>query len=569
MTRHELGKSAAIVLITSHAQAMLPEERAHRTTILDLLRVLQRETRGAQTYAIGAALLTGIARGGLLASFNAAAAAGRHFDPRLLAMFLGTLCVYLVASFEASRTADIIVRMYEQKMRLRIGRKLLNTPLRAIEALDPGKVFAYIGMEVERIASACRNFILCFQSSVILVFALGYLLWLSFPGFIATLITIIISAGAFLAQENRANERLARARAKETEYYDVLYDLVHGFKELKLGRPEQQGIRTHLRAVSDEARGLGTAAQRLFRLGELTSQAFTFGLIGVLLFALPLVHSSDTVSAYQLLATILFAIAPAEQLISAIPDFSRASVSLDNVARLERQLEYQTDPREAENTEPPLSEFSTIELRSVQFEFQSANPKESFNLGPIDLVINRGEILLVCGGNGAGKTTLLKLITGLYRPTSGEILIDGIALPASDYGRYRELFAAVFADVHLMRRVYGLDRIDPETVAELLSTLQLSHKTAFEDGRFSSLDLSAGQRKRLAYAISRMRERQIYVFDEFAADQDPEFRRFFYTELLPGLKRQGKTVIAVTHDDRWFGAGDRLAKLDYGRIVGA
>jgi putative ATP-binding cassette transporter len=132
---------------------------------------------------------------------------------------------------------------------------------------------------------------------------------------------------------------------------------------------------------------------------------------------------------------------------------------------------------------------------------------------------------------------------------------------------YRELFGVIFSDPHLMKRLYGLDHLDPQTVKTLLTELELDRKTSLQDGRFSSTRLSAGQRKRLAYAISRLRDRQIYIFDEFAADQDPQFRTFFYTVLLPRLKSEGKTVIAVTHDERWFGAGDRLVKLEYGKLI--
>src|SRR5262249_16967786 len=157
-------------------------------------------------------------------------------------------------------------------------------------------------------------------------------------------------------------------------------------------------------------------------------------------------------------------------------------------------------------------------------------------LGPIDLVLNQGETLFICGGNGAGKTTLLKLLTGLYQPTAGKLSVDGKDVIESDYPRYREMFAAVFSDFYLFRRLYGLQNPDPDVVDELLTMLQIREKTKLKDGAFTTINLSSGQRKRLAYAISRLSDRQIYIFDEFAADQDPGFRHYFYSELLPELK---------------------------------
>jgi putative ATP-binding cassette transporter len=203
----------------------------------------------------------------------------------------------------------------------------------------------------------------------------------------------------------------------------------------------------------------------------------------------------------------------------------------------------------------------------VRFEFRSAMAEENFDLGPLDLSLKRGEILLICGGNGAGKTTLLKLLAGLYHPASGQVLVDGKPMDGVRGAGYRELFAVIFSDPYLMRRLYGLGELNPDTVKTLLKELELDRKTRLSGRRFTATRLSAGQRKRLAYAINRLRDRQVYVFDEFAADQDPQFRQYFYTVLLPRLKAQGKTVVAVTHDERWFGAGDRLVKLEYGRIV--
>ena len=90
---------------------------------------------------------------------------------------------------------------------------------------------------------------------------------------------------------------------------------------------------------------------------------------------------------------------------------------------------------------------------------------------------------------------------------------------------------------------------------------------SYADGRFSTLDLSTGQRKRLAMVAALLDDKPIYIFDEWAADQDPGFRRYFYEGLLGELKARGKTVLAVTHDDRYFGVADRVVKRGEGGVV--
>jgi putative ATP-binding cassette transporter len=190
-------------------------------------------------------------------------------------------------------------------------------------------------------------------------------------------------------------------------------------------------------------------------------------------------------------------------------------------------------------------------------------------VGPLDLEAHAGEILFIVGGNGSGKSTLLKTLTGLYHPHSGAITLDDTLIGQENATWYRSHFAAVFSEYHLFERLYGLYDMEPERVRELLVTMQISDKTSFEGARFTTLDLSQGQRKRLALLVAILENRPILVLDEWAADQDPSFRRYFYEELLPQLKREGRTVIAVTHDDKYFNVADRVVKMEYGEIVPA
>jgi putative ATP-binding cassette transporter len=177
-------------------------------------------------------------------------------------------------------------------------------------------------------------------------------------------------------------------------------------------------------------------------------------------------------------------------------------------------------------------------------------------------------MVFIVGGNGAGKSTLLKLLTGLYHPEQGALLLDGRVLAAEDYPAYRSLFTSVFTDFHLFDRLYGLDDLDPATVNHWLRVLEMDHKTRYADGGFTNLDLSTGQKKRLAFIAAVLKNRPICVFDELAADQDPAFRQRFYEEILPGLKAQGRTLVCVSHDDRYFHVADRVLTMRDGRLAG-
>jgi putative ATP-binding cassette transporter len=209
--------------------------------------------------------------------------------------------------------------------------------------------------------------------------------------------------------------------------------------------------------------------------------------------------------------------------------------------------------------------FDDLKLENISFRYHNNNDK--FIIGPINLTVKRGELLFIAGGNGTGKTTLLKIITGLYLPSEGKILINGNILNLENYQSYREMFSTIFTDFHVFNKLYGVTDLNQNKLSAMMSDLKLDNKTSIKDGSFNSSNLSRGQKKRFAYIISYLDNRQIYVFDEFAADQDPAFKKYFYYTILPGLKAEGKTVIAVTHDDNYFDACDRLIKMDYGKII--
>ncbi|WAS99533.1 ATP-binding cassette domain-containing protein [Nannocystis poenicansa] len=228
------------------------------------------------------------------------------------------------------------------------------------------------------------------------------------------------------------------------------------------------------------------------------------------------------------------------------------------------RLEGLADQRTEASTPP--QPFASLALRGVSYRYEPRDDRAGFAVGPCDLELVPGEVVFVTGANGSGKSTFIKLLCGLYRRHGGELRVDGEALPADPGPAWRSRFAAVFAEVALFERLYGIEDVDPARVAALLEEMELGHKVRFEDGRFTTVDLSTGQRKRLALIVALLADRPIYVFDEWAADQDPHFREAFYRRILPSLRARGKTVVAVTHDDDAFDACDRRFHFHGGRM---
>ena len=114
----------------------------------------------------------------------------------------------------------------------------------------------------------------------------------------------------------------------------------------------------------------------------------------------------------------------------------------------------------------------------------------------------------------------------------------------------------------------GIDTDDKtQRIQRFLHLLQLEKKVKIEDGKFSTTNLSQGQRKRLALLVALLEHRPFYLFDEWAADQDPEFKKVFYNEIIPMLKKENKIVFVISHDDAYFHLADHTLKLDYGKLI--
>ena len=175
--------------------------------------------------------------------------------------------------------------------------------------------------------------------------------------------------------------------------------------------------------------------------------------------------------------------------------------------------------------------------------------------------------MFVVGANGSGKTTLCKLLTGLYRPGRGRILLDGTPVADTDQARYRSLFTSVFDDFQLFERIYGVADLEPDLVNQRLDELELAHKTRYTEAGYSNIDLSTGQRKRLAYLESVLKDRPVCVFDELASDQAPGSRRRLYEQILPELSASGRTLLVVSHDDQYFHTADRVLEMRDGQVT--
>ena len=541
-----------------------------RSMRFGILSFLQRETHALDRKLWLLTAVSGVANALNLAVINAAVEALQGGGPswQHLAWFCLSITLFVYSLryilYQSTRIAEAAIC----NVRVRLADKIRRSDLPSLEAIGEADIQARITRDTAAIAQAARPLFAAAQGAVMIVFLLGYMAFVSPVAML--LCVVVIAGGAARYFRNRAayDQGLNESSKQEDELSDLLSGLLRGFKELRINKRKSDDVFHEFEATTTRVFDVRNRVMILFSNNILFIEMFFVILLGAVAFVLPVLSTSLSGSAAKIVAAILFFFGPLTTVVSIIPMLAQVNVTVDNLGRLEGRLDEGLARSTEPDSAPPLdlSAFEAIRFGGLTFTYRDRDGNATFQVGPIDGEIRRGEVLFLVGGNGSGKTTLLKLITALYPPGAGDIRVDDLVIGPANAQSYRNLFSAIFADFHLFEKLHGLGDTAPERVNELLLRMELSGKTTFENGRFTNINLSTGQRKRLALVVACLEEKSVYLLDEVAADQDPHFRRYFYETMLPELKGKGKTVVVVSHDDRYFHLADRVLKMDDGKL---
>ena len=378
---------------------------------------------------------------------------------------------------------------------------------------------------------------------------------------------IILGISSYKLVANLANSTLAKSREEYDHLSQDFRDLTEGIKELKLHKTRGEDfMERSLVNNAENNRRLALSARIAYMFADKLLLLLYYLIIAVILFAAPLQSlNQEIISGYVLV--LLFMIGHLASLTHSVPTFAGTGIALDKIKALGELLQKRSAKTQDADLAHDWSSFNSISLHNVTHVFYREKEQSHFTLGPLNLEFKPGELVFLIGGNGSGKSTLAMLLLGLYHPEKGKIKFNGISVNDENREAYMQNFSVVFSDFYLFGELFGFDSDQvTDQVIHYLERLHLDHKVTLQNRKFSTVNLSQGQRKRLALLIAYLEDRPFYVFDEWAADQDPEFKEIFYKELLPELKAKGKTVLAITHDDRYFHLADRCIKLEEGQI---
>jgi putative pyoverdin transport system ATP-binding/permease protein len=537
---------------------------------MKLLALLWRYSRSLIVLAIIAGVISGLSNAGLIAMIHMGLRRDGTSIKFVLAGFLGLCLLLPICRVVSQMLLTHLAQKAIYDLRVGLSRRILSAPLRQLEEVGAPRLLASLTDDVLAITSGISSIpVMCLHISI-LVGCLAYLAFLSWTVFIAVFVFLIVGMASFQFAMLKAVTYTKRARDHQDKLFGHLHALTDGTKELKLHRARRESFLTSLlqRTAASYQRN-NVIASGVYTAAGSWAQFLFFLLIGMVVFLVPAISpgiSFQTLAGYTL--TLLYMVVPLDVLSSSGSDLGRARVALDKVEALGLSLHEKTTENAEAKEDSRAASWDTIKLSGVTHTYNRERENSVFTLGPIDLTLRRGEVIFLIGGNGSGKTTLAKLLAGLYSPEDGDIRLDGETITNENRDEYRQLFSAVFSDFYIFDSLLGLDNDNLDARArEYLVELQLNHKVEVKDGLLSTVDLSQGQRKRLALLTAYLEDRSIYLFDEWAADQDPLFRDIFYHQFVPELKARGKTVIVISHDDRYYHVGDRVVKLDYGQIV--
>lgn len=533
---------------------------------MNFLKLLAKDARKIKGNLILTTVASGVAMGGTMAVVNTVADTSTDgIDFRMLLLFIACSAIYLLSKdFAVSRTSQIVEELV-CRTRERIAEKVRRIDMLTFERLGSVRIYDTLSRETFVVSEAGATIIYGASAAVMLGFSGLYIATLSPVAFLIVIALTGCAVYFYWQGQKDAGQLMRRAAETEAVYYDTLRHQLAGFKEVKLCHNRSDDLYWNYIAVESEvSKDLKLNSSIIFNRSTNTTHAFFYILLAFVMFVLPQ-YVADKGIVAKVTYVALFVTGWIEVVLKALPVMARADLAIGKLAALEGEVDGALSAPEVTLAEDIECTFEQIDCRSLTFAYPGEAGKQ-FTVGPIDVSIKRGELIFIVGGNGSGKSTLLKLLTRLYNPASGELFWDGEPVTRMNVAAYRSMFSTIFADFHLFDRLYGQDAAAMGQVGPLLAEMELDGKTGFADGRFTATDLSAGERRRLAMVAALLEDKPIYVFDEWAADQEPAFRRHFYDTLLPNLKRHGKTVIAVTHDDRYFDRADRILGMKDGQL---
>ena len=452
-------------------------------------------------------------------------------------------------------------------LRLKIVSLVLRSDFSDFKSISRNDIHTAVTRDTQFISQSIIQIISLGQAAAMVVFSLIYLATLSWIASLFILVFLLVALTFFIQLHTKTSVDIKNSYDDESNTFEHLSQFLSGFKEIKMSSQRAKNLVEDLVLAAKKARDSRTLA--LKKIGGVLGyvQLSLYVAVGMVIFAVP-VFAGDFSDVVQKVATTsLFVLGSLQTIMFSLPLLITADQSAAQILKLVSTLENLDRADYSTRTHRDYLTVKKIQLHQVQYKYASASAIQGFDLGPVSCTFESGKTYFIRGQNGSGKTTFINVLLGLYQPSSGFISVDDQLLEQPSDGAYRDLFGVVFSDFHLFNKLYGISQDRLKDGEALIDLFQLKDKLSLHEDRFNTIDLSTGQRKRLGLIEALLEDKQFLILDEWAADQDPEFRKYFYQVLIPYIKELGKTIIAISHDDKYFDHADEIITLSEGKII--
>jgi cyclic peptide transporter len=492
--------------------------------------------------------------------------------------YLIFLCL-IVVSFMATKYFQLymigLTANISYELEMSIVKKIRFAAFEAFKKIGNEKVYTII-QDAQTVSTSPEYVLQLINSLVTVLIGMVYMFLISPLGTVLILLVITFLAFTYYFRNKQIGKDLASLREMSDTHYRSLSDLLLGFREIKMSSTKSNNlVNKFIDTNRAQYRDLHSSVLARYLNNDLSGSYSWYLIIGFIVFALPAMLTLDFGQITTFLVTLLYLMGPIGILISILPSYSRMKVSYDRLKAFEKQVETAAEVKAAQHEGvpggmPDTGQFEELHLHNVHYEYFDEKKNEVFSLKDINFTITRGEVVIITGGNGSGKSTFINILAGLYRPSSGVLCLNGVPVNTSNYPDYRDRISAVFSDHYLFKENYENYELlsSNHLLKHYIQLMWMESIAQIDEGRNRiSIDLSKGQQKRLALIHALLENKDLLILDEWAAEQDPQFRSYFYETILPELKRMGKTIVAVTHDDAYFRCAERIIKFDCGTIV--
>ena len=536
-----------------------------------LVQFFTRESPRELRRLLGLSFFVGVTNTLLIALINKCAADVTDGKEVMWEFFLFSFLLFLFLIITNRANKENIHNSQEliHRFKMRIMHDILRSDLSHLDVIGRGEILQILARDVQQVSQSVGVLVNLTQSAATLICLTLYMATISMVAFILTLGCTVLIFILGVRQLLSVTNQYVGVMDKDIACNLLFEDFLNGYKEIKMNSRRALDVTRDIVQMSKES---NTIRQSLLISATNFCNYLTvmmYVIVGTMIFIVPVFSVGFAKHVTETTTTALFLAASLTGLIQSIPVLSLSNVSAKILRELEIRLSAGLDLTKRKGQDQEFNSVQKIVLDQIKYQHPSGQIVKPFVLGPVSYEFEIGKVYYVRGNNGSGKTTLMRLMTGLYSPSEGQILVDGVAVNQPVGNNYRDMFAVVFSDYYLFKKMYGLSDYSQQEIDELLKMFRMQGKVSVEHGQFSNLSFSTGQRKRIALLVAILEKRPFLILDEWAADQDPEFRQEFYEHIVPMFREMGKGVIAISHDDQYYDTADHVLYMADGKPVEA